>query len=305
MGALHAGHLALVRRAAEENDAVLVSVFVNPTQFGANEDLATYPRTWSADMAALSAINAQLATDGVRGRIAAVFAPTAKTMYPTLPPAQTPEGDGTFVTVTPLGRRLEGAARPVFFRGVATVVLKLLNLTTPDALYLGQKDVQQCAVLRRMVRDLHVDTAVRVAPTVREADGLALSSRNAYLGTRRRAVATVLVEALRAVEAAYRGGERRRTVLLAAAQRVLDRVVAEQAARPAAERAGFALDYVSLADPEELAEVDEVDARLGAVLSAALVMAPVEEPSGAEDLGIANPQGKVRLIDNIILEPTA
>jgi pantoate--beta-alanine ligase len=182
MGAFHEGHLALLRAAREECDAVVVSLFVNPTQFGANEDLSSYPRDETHD--------AQLAeAEGVD----VLFAPSVAEMYP--------EGYATWVDVEETGA--EGAARPGHFRGVATVCLKLLNIARPQVAYFGQKDAQQAAVLRRMIRDLDLDLDLRVLPTVRDADGLALSSRNAYLSKEERHRALALPRALEAGRSAH------------------------------------------------------------------------------------------------------
>ncbi|KAK4942527.1 hypothetical protein LTR28_008656, partial [Elasticomyces elasticus] len=170
MGALHEGHLSLVRQAAAENSDVFVSIYVNPTQFGINEDLDSYPKTWDADMEMLADVDNKLASTAGSGRISAVFAPTTKTMYPTLPPSSEIPGKGSFVLITPLGNVLEGASRPVFFRGVATVCMKLFNIVKPDRVYFGQKDVQQTVVIRRMVEDFHLDTEVKIGATRREPD---------------------------------------------------------------------------------------------------------------------------------------
>ena len=177
MGALHDGHVALVRRAREECTSVAASVFVNPVQFGANEDLAKYPRDLEGDREKLAAAGVDL-----------LFAPEAAAMYP--------PGYSTYVDVGEIGTTFEGAVRPTHFRGVATVVTKLLHIVKPDALYLGQKDAQQTAVLRRVVRDLNLRVRVVVVPTVRESDGLAMSSRNAYLNSEQRAAAPSLYRAL-------------------------------------------------------------------------------------------------------------
>lgn len=186
MGALHDGHLALVRQAARENNQVCVSIYVNPTQFGVNEDLASYPRTWDSDLTKLDELRDEFRRDDTMGQISAVFAPTSQDMFPNLPPTSEIDGQGSFVSITPLSSVLEGASRPIFFRGVATIVMKLLNIVQPERVYFGQKDIQQTYVVRRMVEDFHLDTLVRVGRTVREDDGLALSSRNVYLGERRR-----------------------------------------------------------------------------------------------------------------------
>ncbi|GAO17355.1 hypothetical protein UVI_02038750 [Ustilaginoidea virens] len=303
MGALHDGHLALVRAAARENHHVVVSIYVNPAQFGVAEDLASYPVSWDADLAALAALDGELADDGANlGRVAAVFAPSTADMYPSGFPGQAVDSKGCFVTVTPVGEVLEGASRPTFFRGVATVCTKLFNVVQPERVYFGQKDVQQTVVVRRMVADLLVPTEVVVCSTRREPDGLAMASRNVYLGARRRRVAGVLSAALRAAERAYRGGETRRAGILGAAHGVCDATLRAQLATAASERALFEIDYISLADPDTLHEVQAVDADKGAVVSGAVRMLPVEEAQPGEDLGHSGGPA-VRLIDNIILPP--
>ncbi|KAJ9644486.1 pantoate-beta-alanine ligase [Coniosporium tulheliwenetii] len=286
MGALHEGHLSLVRQAAAENTDVFVSIYVNPTQFGVHEDLDSYPKTWESDMAMLEALDAELAQDKEagewregkqRGRITAVFAPTTKVMYPTLPPSSEIPGEGSFVTITPLASRLEGASRP--------------------------KDVQQTVVIKRMVQDFHIDTEVRVGPTKREADGLAMSSRNVYLGERRRKVGVVLSRALMAAEEQWKKGKRGRGDILWQADDVVDQKKLEQDDLPPAKRALFEVDYISLADPDTLEEVEEVDEKRGAILSGAIKMKPLEEPQEGEDCGLGGGAVPVRLIDNIVLKP--
>ncbi|KAB8342839.1 hypothetical protein FH972_022437 [Carpinus fangiana] len=303
MGALHEGHLSLARNAAAENSEVFVSIYVNPAQFGVNEDLDKYPRTWDADMAKLEEFNNSLASSGTTGRVTAVFAPTTKTMYPTLPPTSEIDGQGSFVTITPLGSILEGASRPVFFRGVATVCTKLFNIVQPERVYFGQKDVQQCAVIRRLVTDLHLDTRVRIIPTERESDGLAMSSRNVNLGRRRRAAAACFPLSLRAAEKQYKEqGSLHRDDILRPFREILDvsRIFYEQL--EPMEKVVFDLDYVSLADPDTMEEVPQVDPAKGAILSAALKMQPLEFVSGAEDCP-GRGTIPVRLIDNLILPP--
>ena len=188
MGALHEGHLELVKRARAQCASVVASVFVNPMQFGPNEDLARYPRDLEGD-------RKKLQRAGVDG----LFAPEAAEIYPA--------GFTTVVDVGGLGRAFEGAIRPEHFRGVTTVVAKLLHVVGPDVLYLGQKDAQQTAVVRKMVRDLEFPVRVEIVPTVRERDGLALSSRNAYLDAEQRAHAPTLHRALQAMLAAFAGGQ--------------------------------------------------------------------------------------------------
>ncbi len=252
MGALHQGHLALVRRAREENETLAVSIFVNPSQFGEGEDLEQYPRDLDRDLELLRAEGADL-----------VFVPAMEEVYPA--------GFDTWVSVERLSGKLEGAHRPGHFRGVATVVTKLLNVTRPDRAYLGQKDGQQTAVIRRLVRDLDMGVEIVVVPTVREADGLACSSRNAYLDPQQRQAAPVVYRALACAESARRAGERDGDTLRGKVRKTLER-------EPFVE----GIDYVSVADADSLEELETVTGR--AMVSTAVRM------------------GRVRLIDNIILE---
>ncbi len=209
MGALHAGHASLIRAAAEQCGHAAVTIFVNPTQFGPHEDFDRYPRTFEA---------ACMLAEREGARI--VFAPLVEEMYPA--------GAATFVEVEGIGDRLDGASRPGHFRGVATVVTKLLIAAEADRAYFGQKDAAQVAVLRRMVKDLRIGTELVVCPIVREADGLALSSRNVYLSTEERRQALALSRAVRRVEAMVASGERRAAMLLEAARATL---VSEPAVR--------------------------------------------------------------------------
>jgi pantoate--beta-alanine ligase len=303
MGALHEGHISLARMAAQENTDVFVSIYVNPTQFGVTEDLSTYPRTWETDIKALAKLDEELASQPGAGRITAVFAPTTNVMYPCLPPSSEINGDGSFVTITPLASVLEGASRPVFFRGVATVCMKLFNIVQPERVYFGQKDVQQTVVIRRLVKDFHLPIEVRIGPTMREPEGLAMSSRNVYLGERRRNVAIVLSQALRAAEEQYANGKTGRADVLWPATDVADKVMMEQDELPQHKRARFEVDYISLADPESLEELEEIDESRGAILSGAIKMLPVEKHLEGEDCGHGGGGGSVRLIDNIILPP--
>jgi pantoate--beta-alanine ligase len=250
MGYLHRGHLALVEQARAECDHVGVSIFVNPTQFGPQEDLGRYPRDPEGDLQKLSALGVDL-----------VWTPTPEEMYP--------PGFQTWVTVETVTAPLEGKARPGHFRGVATVVAKLFNAFTPQRAYFGQKDAQQVVVVRRMAQDLNFPLEIVVCPTVREPDGLALSSRNAYLSPDERQAATVLYRALAAAQAAHAEGERDADVLRSVMSSTL-------AGEPLARE-----EYVSVADRETLDELEEVP--LGALLSLAVRI------------------GKTRLIDNIVL----
>jgi pantoate--beta-alanine ligase len=250
MGALHEGHLSLIRRARAENDAIAASIFVNPAQFGPGEDLAKYPRSLAQDLALLEAEGVDL-----------VFAPEAASLYP--------PGFQTWVVPGPLAETLEGARRPGHFRGVLTVVSKLFHVIEPDRAYFGQKDAQQAILIRRMAADLDLPVSILVCPIVRDRDGLALSSRNAYLTPEERRAAPVLYRSLRAVSAAWGTGERRGDNLREAARAVL-------APEPLA-----ALDYVSAADPETLAEI--------------------ETATGLVLVSIAAQFGTTRLLDNILL----
>ncbi|KAJ4300603.1 pantoate-beta-alanine ligase [Collariella sp. IMI 366227] len=281
MGALHEGHLSLIRAAARENHHVVVSVYVNPAQFGVREDLASYPVTWEADVRELVKLDRELADDGENlGRISAVFAPTTGEMYPGGFPGQEVESKGSFVTITPVGEVLEGQSRPTFFRGVATVCMKLFNVVQPERVYFGQKDVQQTVVIKRMVGDFMLPIEV----------------------VRRRAVATVLYKALRAAEEAYKSGSRGRTAVLGAAEKMLEETLAEQMALAPGKRVRFEVDYISLADPDTMEELSVVDTAKGGILSGAVRMLPVEDLQEGEDLGHSGGP-LVRLIDNIILQP--
>jgi pantoate--beta-alanine ligase len=252
MGALHAGHLSLVRAAKARCGVVVASIFVNPTQFGPSEDFAKYPRSFDADCAAL-------AGEGVD----VVFAPTVEEMYP--------KGEATWVTVEGVSERLDGGSRPGHFRGVTTVVAKLFHVIEPDAAFFGQKDAAQLAVIRRMVRDLNFPVEVVGCPIVREADGLAMSSRNVYLSVEERRRALVLRRALQSAESAFRAGESDAARLRENGRAVIAR---EQ---------GVRLDYFEVVDPETLKPVDRI-ARPALVAVAAYV-------------------GSTRLIDNVVLTP--
>jgi pantoate--beta-alanine ligase len=251
MGYLHEGHVSLVRAARAENDHVLATIFVNPTQFGPNEDLAAYPRNLPRDLEMLQAAG-----------VDAVFTPTPAMMYP--------PGYQTYITVETVTQEKEGGIRPGHFRGVATVVAKLFNLTQPTRTYFGQKDAQQVAVIRRMAYDLNFPLEVRVGPIVRETDGLAMSSRNIFLSPEHRQAARVLNRALQAAGEAYATGEHQPDVLR---QITADMIASEPLA---------ALDYVSLSDARTLSEQTT----------------PSEAPLL---LSVAARIGKPRLLDNILL----
>lgn len=251
MGYLHEGHLSLIHRAREECEHVAVSIFVNPTQFGANEDLSKYPRDLERDLRLIAPLGVDL-----------VWNPTPDTIYP--------PGYQTWVEVESLTRPLEGAMRPGHFKGVTTVVAKLFNAVQPHRAYFGQKDAQQAAVIRQMVRDLNFPIEIIVCPIVREADGLAMSSRNKYLEGADRQAATVLFRALSAARSAYESGERSAVKLRTVMKDVL---AAEPRANP---------QYVSCADYDTLQELDVIERK--SLLSMAVLI------------------GKTRLIDNFVLE---
>ena len=250
MGALHAGHASLIRAANNQCGFVAVSIFVNPTQFGPNEDYARYPRSFGADCTLAKAEGASV-----------IFAPSVEELYP--------QGAATFVEVEGLSNRLDGASRPGHFRGVATVVSKLLIATEADLAFFGQKDAAQVAVLRRMVADLRLPAKIVVCPIVREPDGLAFSSRNAYLSATERLQALALSRAIRQVETLVAGGERRAAVLVAAAREVF-------AAEPAVR-----VDYIELINWDTLL--------------------PVETAATGTLFAVAAWVGATRLIDNTII----
>lgn len=252
MGALHEGHLSLVRAARTQSDLVVASIFVNPLQFGRNEDLAKYPRNFERDRQLLRQEGADF-----------IFAPSTEEMYPA--------GAVTYVAVEGLSDKLCGRSRPGHFRGVTTVVSKLFNIVEPERAFFGQKDAAQSTIIRRMVCDLNIPVQVVVCPIVREPDGLAMSSRNAYLDAPQRQSAMVLYRALMAVQERFDQGERR-------VHRLIEAGVQTFAVVPSVR-----LDYLEIVDPETLDPVDNLS-RPALVAVAAFV-------------------GKTRLIDNIVLGP--
>lgn len=252
MGALHEGHLSLVRMARSKCERVVVSIFVNPTQFGPNEDFSRYPRDLEGDLKLLE-----------RGGVNLVFVPSVQEMYP--------EQGVTWITVEGLSDRLCGKSRPGHFRGVATVVAKLFNIVEPDAAFFGQKDAAQVAIIKRMVRDLNMPVAIEVGPIVREEDGLALSSRNAYLSPEQRKQTLVLFRSLNRAKDLFTAGERNVAALIGVAK--------EEFARMPEVR----LDYFEIVDPDELTP-----------------FTGITKPALAAVAAFA---GSTRLIDNILLEP--
>jgi pantoate--beta-alanine ligase len=251
MGYLHQGHLALVKRAKAENSVVIVSIYVNPAQFGPREDFGAYPRDLERDLELLQKAETDI-----------VFVPSDDEMYP-------PEFS-SWIDLEKVTERLEGASRPGHFRGVATVVAKLFNIAQPTRAYFGQKDAQQVVVIKRMVADLNLNVEIVVVPTVRESDGLAMSSRNIYLGVKERQAATILFKALTLAQRLWRDGERD-------AEKIRRQMIALIHKEPLAR-----IDYVSIAAAETLAELDLLDRPAVASLAVRI--------------------GKTRLIDNMPLE---
>lgn len=253
MGALHAGHMSLVRTARQENDIVIASIFVNPAQFGPNEDFDKYPRDFEGD-------SRQLAEAGVD----TLFVPEASSMYP--------EGFSTHIEVGGLSDKLCGAFRPGHFRGVATVVTKLLNLVSPTRAYFGQKDYQQCIIIRRLVKDLSMDVEIVMCPTLREPDGLAMSSRNRYLTPEDRKAAGVLYKALSDASGVLKSG-------------IIDirEIIGAMRDALASEPRVSEVEYASVYDPETLIELPEL-------------------PGAVALLALAARVGGVRLIDNMLVE---
>jgi pantoate--beta-alanine ligase len=256
MGALHEGHLSLVRAAKAHCDAVAVSIFVNPTQFGPTEDLSKYPRQFERDCHLLEKEGVDL-----------LFAPRVEEIYPSF----TTGGSVTWVTVEGLSDKLDGRSRPGHFRGVATIVAKLFNIIEPDIAFFGQKDAAQLAVIRRMVLDLNFPIEIVAGPIVRESDGLAMSSRNAYLNREERGRALVLHKSLSVVQQEFLAGERSAAKLISTGKELF-------VGKP-----GVVLDYFEVVDPDTLN--------------------PVERISKKTLVAVAAHIGSTRLIDNVILEP--
>ena len=250
MGFLHEGHMALVRRARAENSTAAVSIFVNPTQFGPNEDFTTYPRDMDSDLAKLESAGIDL-----------VLAPPVEEVYP--------PGFDTHINVGSIGGRLEGEHRAGHFQGVATVVCKLLTIVRPDRAYFGQKDAQQCLVVKRLNEDLNLGAEIVICPTVRDSEGLALSSRNVYLNAAEREAALSLYRSLQLAKKLHQAGETDAAVI----RRRMRRLINEQ---PLA-----SIDYISIADAENLSELETI--------------------TGAALVSLAVRIGKTRLIDNVVL----
>lgn len=250
MGYLHEGHLSLMRRARSENDLVVTSIFVNPTQFGPREDYRSYPRDMKRDSKMAEEVGVDL-----------IFAPATEDMYP--------NGYATYVNVERLTEKMCGASRPGHFRGVTTVVTKLFNIIRPHNAYFGQKDAQQAQVIKRMTEDLNFDIQIVVLPTIRETDGLAMSSRNSYLNPEERQAALVLIKSLRAAEDMIKSGQRDARIIY---QGMRDMIEAEPLAK---------IDYISIVNADNLEELDLI--------------------KGKTLIALAVFIGRTRLIDNLML----
>jgi pantoate--beta-alanine ligase len=253
MGYLHEGHRALMRRAREENDVAILTIFVNPTQFGPNEDFKTYPRDEQRDLGIARAENMDY-----------VFRPPAREIYPT--------GYATYVQVEGITNILEGRSRPGHFRGVVTIVMKLFQITQADTAYFGQKDYQQLRVIGKMVEDLNLSVRVESVPIIREADGLALSSRNAYLSERERKDAAVLYRSLQRAESAVRRGER------------VSAAITDEIRSVIGEAKSAKVDYIEIVDPDTFRSVQQLESPRHYCIVIAVYI------------------GKTRLIDNIIVK---
>lgn len=276
MGALHQGHLNLVENSVTQNDFTVVSIFVNPSQFAPHEDLDSYPRTLETDIHALSSVSSP--------NPITIFLPSVSEMYPSGIPLDVSKQVGAFVEVKGLSEQLEGSVRPQFFRGVATIVTKLINAVGPEKTYFGQKDIQQVTVVKRMIQDLLIPTEIVMISTVREESSLAMSSRNTYLSTQGRANSSILYVALAAGETLYKAGTTSRHDILYAINSTL-----KPYTDPSQNGFKIEVDYISIADKINLREIEQVIPGEGAVISAA-----IRVPN--------NHNSQTRIIDNIILD---
>ncbi|KAL8908718.1 MAG: hypothetical protein Q9171_005331 [Xanthocarpia ochracea] len=299
---LHNGHLSLIRLAAQQTSSVLVSIYANPSQLTMQEGKHSYPSTLDSDLALLVALNEELRSNRL-GTVQAVFAPTDQEMYPFSPPDDIPRGLGSFVNILPMTSILEGADRPSHFIGVATLCLKLFNAVNPDKVYFGEKDYQQTVVIKRLVQDFLLDIEVVVGETIREADGMALSSRNVFLGTRRRTIATVLVKALNAARNAYEGGKVERDELVSLCKQVVEEEQVKQGRLLEAQRVNLEIIYFELSDQGSMTPISTVNSGRGAVICGAIQLLPLEVLAYGEDGGRQDGNDTVRLIDSVLLEP--
>ncbi|CAK9436421.1 uncharacterized protein LODBEIA_P09790 [Lodderomyces beijingensis] len=277
MGALHAGHCSLISQSLEENDRTIVSIFVNPSQFAPHEDLDNYPRTLERDLEILE-------SQFVGQQVDAVFVPKVSEMYPNGITLHVDQQKGAFVTVHGSSEQLEGVKRPQFFRGVATVVTKLFNIVQPTRAYFGQKDAQQCVVIKNLVRDLIIPTQVRILPTMREPNGLAMSSRNQYLSREMKDRSAIIYQSLQKGALHYKEGQQQHQKQAVDAAEIRNIIRESISQDPEME-----IEYIATSHPDSLEDLDFVEPGIGAVVSCA-VKVPKE-----------NSSEKARLIDNVIL----
>lgn len=275
MGALHAGHCHLVRHSIQDNDRTVVSIFVNPSQFAPHEDLDAYPRTLERDLAMLDKQFCEKPVD-------AVFVPKILEMYPSGIVLEVQNQKGAFVTVQGSSEQLEGALRPAFFRGVATVVTKLLNVVTPERVYFGQKDAQQCVVIKNLVKDLLIDTKVEVLETLREPNGLAMLSRNEYLSAETKDQCSIIYKGLVAAKELFATTRDQGTTL--PAKDIRETIENTYLQMPK----DWKIDYIAISHPESLEDLEQIDHNVGATVSVA-VKVPKADGTVA------------RLIDNVQL----
>lgn len=275
MGALHDGHCSLVNQSLKDNETSIVSIFVNPSQFAPHEDLESYPKTLDSDLSILQ----ELAQDG-KG-VEAVFVPNALDIYPSGITVDVLKQKGTFVNVVGCSEQLEGKQRPQFFRGVATVVTKLLNVVQPTNIYFGQKDAQQCVVIKNLVKDLLIDTKVNVLPTTREPNGLAMSSRNAYLSPEIKLKSSIIFESLSKGEELYNQQRSHGEVPVD--------IILQKIRQYLYQTTDFEVEYLSINHPETLEELQSIDPQVGAIVSTAVAVPRKDS------------QQTTRLIDNVIL----
>lgn len=280
MGALHAGHCSLISASLAENDHTVVSIFVNPSQFAPHEDLDAYPRTLESD---LDKINTNF--QATSKNVLAIFVPKVSEMYPSGINLDVSKQRGAFVSVLGVSEQLEGGARPQFFRGVATVVSKLLNVVTPETVYFGQKDAQQCVVIKNLVKDMLINTNVKVLPTLREKNGLAMSSRNAYLSTEVKDKSSIIFKGLEHGESIYK------KLVSEGLKEVESSIILSDILSfyKSDSSSNFIVEYLNVSHPETLEDLDTIVPGVGAIVSTAV---RVPREGG----------GETRLIDNIVLE---
>lgn len=285
MGYLHEGHMSLIKQSLISNDHTIISIFVNPSQFAPNEDLDTYPRDLNHDLNVINEfLNNNFGDDNKKKLVDAIFKPDLSEMYPSGFTMDLSKQRGTFVEVLGLSNQLEGKTRPTFFRGVSTVVTKLLNVVNPTVAYFGQKDIQQTVVVKSMVRDLLINTKIQIVPTVRNIDGLALSSRNSYLSNDIINQVTCLYKSMKLAFDAY------------SVKNIfnVDELISLITEKILATNSNFKIDYISINDCDNLDYLTEIDPNKGCILSMAVYVPNSTDP---------NEKNTTRLIDNMIFNP--